>query len=220
MSNMMGVKSETGSINVLLIPLILSVLFFFGALGFGVWAFIGRQDYKTNSDDKAAAAVTVAIDKAETKKDNEFLEKEKEPLRSYKGSSVLGNIVFNYPKTWSVYSKETDKTLQLLLNPAIVSGNDKTVYALKVEVTQQAYDTSVKTYDNDVKTGKVKATAFRLEKLSTVLGARFDGEIATGVKGTMIILPLRDKTIRVSTESQEYVNDLNKIILPSFTFSP
>ena len=62
-------KNEWGSMNTLLIPLILAVVFFFGALGFGVWAYMERSDYKLNSDQKAAAAVKVAEDKLSTKKD-------------------------------------------------------------------------------------------------------------------------------------------------------
>lgn len=220
MSGMKLYSHEQGGLNVLLIPLIAVVVFFFGALGFGIWAYAGMQDYKYNSDQKVGAAVATAVAKTETSKDNEFLEREKEPLRGYKSPSVFGDIAFNYPKTWSVYSKETDKNLELLLNPLIVPGNDKSIYALKVEVITQSYDTSIKEFENRVKTAKVKAAPFRLEKLPSTLGSRFDGEIANGINGAVIVLPLRDKTVKISAESNDYVKDLNTIILPNFTFSP
>lgn len=214
------IQNATGSMNVLLIPLILSVLFFFGALGFGVWAYIGMQDYKNNTDQKIEAAVAVANDKTSTQKDNEFLVREKEPLREYKSSSVLGDIVFNYPKTWSGYTQETDSTLKLLMNPGLVPGDAKSIYSLRVEVMPEAYSLALKKYENDVKTGKIKASAFRLEKLPKVLGTRLDGEISMGIRGSIILLPLRDKTLTISTESEEFVGDLNTIVLPSFSYSP
>jgi len=33
-------------------------------------------------------------------------------------------------------------------------------------------------------------------------------------------LPLREKTIKIAAESDSFVPDLNKIILPNFSFNP
>lgn len=212
--------NERGQINGLLIPLILSMLFFFGAVGFGIWAYMGMQDYKTNVDPKIAAAVKVATDKTKTEKDNEFLQREKEPLRDYQGSIALGSITFKYPKTWSGYFKESNTELTLLMHPKLVPGNDKSLYALKVEVLNRAYDRELGTLENGVKNGKMTADPFRLERLPEVLGTRFDGEIATEKKGSMVLLPLRDKTVKISVESEDFMEDFDNIILKNFTFSP
>lgn len=214
------VLEERGGINVLLAPLVVSVLFFFGALGFGIWAYMERTDYKDNVDQKVAAAVEVAKDKTSTDKDNEFLEKEKEPLREYKAPSIYGSITFMYPKTWSGYTEDSSGRFKLLMSKGIVSGNARTAYALRVAVEETTYDSKLKSFDSQLKTGKIKASAIRLNKVKSVLGTRIDGEIASGVNGSLIVLPLRDKTILISAEAEEYVPDLDKIILPSFTFSP
>ena len=50
----MKTLDQRGAINALLIPLILVIVFFLGAAGFGYWAFSERQDYKNNSDAKVA----------------------------------------------------------------------------------------------------------------------------------------------------------------------
>lgn len=211
---------EHGGINVLLVPLVLSVLFFFGTLGFGVWAFMERGDYKDRSDEKTAAAVAVAVDKAKSDKDNEFIQSEKNPLRDYVGPVALGSITFKYPKTWSGYATEEATRSTLLMHPKIVPGDPKSSYALRVEVVPTAYDKVLSSMENNVKSGKLSASAFRLDMLQEVLGTRFDGEIASGKSGSIVVLPLRDKTIKISTEAEDYLGDFDEIILKNFTFSP
>ncbi len=223
---MKGVKNikllagETGSLNALLIPFILVIVLFLGAAGFGTWAYMGRQDYKNNVDPKIAAAVDVAEKKISSQKDNEFIEKEKNPLLEYRSSAVLGDINFLYPKTWSGYIKSSDDTLSLYMDPGLVSGNDKALHALAVQVVTTSYDSNIKKYEGLVKNGKVQATAFRLNKLPKVLGLRVDGEYENGIKGSIVVLPLRDKTITIACQNSQYINDFNNIILPNFSFSP
>lgn len=212
--------NERGGLNVLLIPLILSVVFFFGALGFGIWAFMSRADYKNNSDQKAAAAVQVAVQKANTDKDNEFLQREKEPLRDYQGPDTLGNIQFKYPKTWSGYYKSSDKELSLVMHPKLVNGTDKGNYALRVEVVSNSYDKTVKALETNIKSGKLTSDPFRLDKVPSVVGIKVSGELSNSKKGSMVVLPLRDKTVRISTESEEFTGDFEGIILKNFSFSP
>ncbi len=220
MSGMKLAKNEWGTMNVLLVPLILASLFFFASLGFGLWAYMERTDYKENSDQKAAAAVKVAEDKLSSKKDNEFIEREKEPLREYKSPSVFGDITFKYPKTWSGYFEESQNTLTLLMSPGLVSGAEKSVYALRLTVESQNYDQTLRLYESAIKNGTLRATPFRLEKVPSVLATRLDGEIADGVNGAAVVLPLRDKSMVISTESKDYINDFNKIILPNYSYSP
>lgn len=215
-------NNEVGGLNILLVPLVLTILLFVSALAFGFWAFSGRQDYKNNVDSKVQKAVNVAVEQNSTKKDNEFLEKEKMPTRTYKGSDILGAITFDYPKTWSGYYKETDKDLTLVMQPGLVSGADNINYPLKVEVLNTSYDINMNNYDESVKSGKLKASAFRLAKLPSVLGTRLDGEFEgeDNMKGAVILLPQREKTVKISAQSLESVPDLNNIILPSFSFTP
>ncbi len=220
MSGMNVSNSQRGDINVLLIPLITAVILLFGSLGFGIWAFVERQDYKDNSDQKAEAAVTVAVEKAKTQKDNEFLEREKEPLRQYTGPAQFGSITLKYPKTWSVYEKSDDQKHTVLMQPNIVSGATNTSYALKVEVLDTAYNQTIAQSEGLLKQGKLTASAYSFPKTASVVGLRFDGEISNGKRGSVVFMPLRDKTIKISAESEDRIADFNGIILPEFTFQP
>lgn len=211
---------QKGALNILLIPLLMSSLLLLVALGFSVWAFASRSDYKNNSDQKAAAASQIAAEKAKTEKDNEFVQKEKEPYKNYNSPSQFGSISMQYPKTWSSYSDQDGDRLTVLMQPDVVSSDQNTPYALKIEILTQPYDQTISTKDSDVKQGKIKASAFSLAKVPNVLGLRIDGQISQQKTGAAVYLPLRDKTLVISSESPDKVPDFNNIILPNFQFSP
>ncbi len=213
-------NDQRGAINILIIPLIISIILFFSALAFGVWAYMERAEYKEKSDKKVAAAVAVAVERTKTDKDNEFVEKEKEPLRQYTGPEALGSISVKYPKTWSIYTDENNNRMTILGNPKTVPADPKSAYALKIEVVERSYDSEAKNYDNSVKAGKLRATAYSLPKLPKVVGVRMDGEVDFNKQGAIVLLPLRDKTIKISTQSTQFLNDFNKNILPNIVFSP
>lgn len=212
--------NQHGYLNVLLVPLIMAAVFLLIAIGFGVWSFAGREDYKKNSDQKSDAAVAVAVQRTKSDKDNEFVQKEKEPLKSYAGPAQYGSINLRYPKTWSVYADEQPEKLSLLMQPDVVSSNASTPYSLKIEVMETAYAQVITQLDNDIKQGKLRASAFSLAKVPDVLGLRVDGQITQKKTGSAIYLPLRDSTIIISAEAPDKVQDLNNIILPNLQFTP
>ncbi len=214
-------NKESGSVSIILAGLF--GFFFVAASIFGIWAFTGRQDYKNNVDQKIADSNIIAVEKAETAKDAEFIEREKSPVRTYVGPATYGSLTFNYPKTWSVYvEEETGGTvLDLFAFPNVVPGvqNDQT-YALRTEIVSSSYDTEVKKYDSKVKNGDVTSAAFRPVLVPSTLGVRIDGLLEKDVQGSMVILPLRDRTIKIYTEIPQFVGDFNDIVLPTLTFVP
>ncbi len=208
----------------LVLSLILFILLFLVAAGFGVWAFASQQDYKNNSDKKAAQAATLAVQQESTRKDNEFLEKEKSPLKTYQGPAAYGSLSVQYPKTWSAYVVESDRAavpVDAYFHPGFVPGVlTQTSFALRLQVSSQAYAAELKQFDALVKTGKVKVTPFVAKNVPNVTGVRIDGEIATSKKGSLVLLPIRDKTIKLSTESDQFISDFNNNILLNLKFVP
>lgn len=214
-------NKQEGSIS--LIFAIVFGLFFLGASGFGAWAFMGRQDFKNNVDQKVDTAVGVAVQNAETAKDAEFVELEKLPTRVFTGSATYGSLSFEYPKTWSVYAQEVGSStvLDVYAHPGVVPGlQSKQPYALRAEILSAQYDTETEKLLRLVERGEIVAQAFRPAKLENVLGLRVDGALDQDTTGAAIYLPLRDRTIRISTESPEFLKDFNDIIVPSITFVP
>lgn len=214
-------EAQRGHIDALLIPLIVSILFLLGAIGFGAWAYLGRQDYKNNSDQKAAEAVEAAVEKTKAEDEAKFKEEEKYPLKSYTGPSQFGSVRIVYPKTWSGYVINRTRgnvPINWYLHPNVVPS--AAAYALRVEVTSESYAKSVGRFENAVKDGTATVRPYKLPKVPDVLGSRIDGLIGKETEGSMVIMPLRNMTLKIWTESSERVDDFNKIVLPRVEFSP
>lgn len=224
MKQIKSVRENQHGMSSLTVPLVITILLLVATSGFAIWSFMGRQDYKNNVDQKIESAVAVAVKTAETQKDNEFTEKEKLPLTSYQSPSDLGSIVVKYPKTWSSYVDSTGRgssPLDGYFHPATVPGlNSGTAYALRLEVVSRSFSEVVKSYDTLVKSGKSTAQAYQPVNVNDVVGVRIEGSIDNQKQGIMIILPLRDKTIKLYTESNQFYNDLDNNILPNFSFTP
>ena len=217
-------SNEHGTINVLVVPLALLVLLFLGAMAFGYWAYGGRQDYKNNVDQKIAVAVDKAKQDEDKKKDAEFAEEAKQPLKTYTGPEAFGAVKVSFPKTWSAYVDETSGSYGIdgFFNPNTVPSiiSQSSTFALRVQVVNQSYSNQLSGYQGFAKGGKGTITAYSLPKLPSVVGIRLDGEVVSQKVGSMIVLPLRDKTLKIWTEAPAFVPDFNNNILPNLTFSP
>jgi hypothetical protein len=221
----MRVRNQTGAINILLIPVVLLSLFFIGAVSFGIWAYQSRQDYKTNTDQKVDAAVVVAKQQESTVKDKEFAEKEKSPLKGYTGPSAYGSVSIQYPKTWSAYVSDdtnSDPYVNGYFSPGVVPNvtNEKAVFALRVQVVQQSYSDVLTEFQSTVDEGKATVSPYKLPKVPSVVGSRVEGQVEENKTGSMILLPMRDKTLKIWTNASQFRGDLDTYILPNITFSP
>jgi hypothetical protein len=217
--------NQRGAINMLLIPLGILLLFFFGALGFGIWAFSERGRYKDHSDQEVAVAVQEAISNTQESEAFKYAEEAKKPYETYIGPATYGNITVNYPKTWSAYVVESERggnPVNGYFQPKVVpsvTDQDKT-FALRVELVQQSYDTVLTQFKALLTASKVTIAPYKLDKVPSVVGSRIEGQITPKKQGTMVILPLRNMTLKVWTESNDFKGDFDTHILPNFTFVP
>ena len=218
--------NQDGAVNGVTISLIFTVILFVAALGFGMWAFASRQDYKANTDDKIADAVKIAKQQESTAKDKQFVEKEKFPLRSYNGPADYGSVVINYPKTWSAYVSDSggnsSNPVDGYFHPSYVpaTDNENSTFALKVQVSNTSYSQALTTYQAQQKSGEVTITPYTLPKVPKVVGVRVNGQLQNDKTGTIIILPLRAGTLQISTDGTQYLSDFDNTILPNISFSP
>lgn len=209
----------------LLISFIICLVLLVSAAGFGVWAYLERQDYKFNSDQKSTAAAEEAAAQQKTDDDARFVEEEKYPLVPYVGPSQFGSVRLEYPKTWSGYviNKDSGGTpVSWYFHPNVVAdtSNRANVFALRVEVVSSSYAESVDSYSNDAEKGVVRISPYTLPQVPNVVGTRVDGEVINDIQGSMILLPVRNMTLKIWTESQNFMGDFDNIILPTVTFSP
>lgn len=216
-------KKQHASLGWTIATVVLSVLLL-GAGGFAAWAFMERGKYKNDTDAIVAKEVALAEQRVSTAKDAEFVEAEKKPTKAYKGPSTFGSVELEYPKTWSAFITESGQgntPIDGYLHPNFVPGTQSgTQFALRIEVVQRTYDDVLKQFDSKVRQGKVSVSPFRAELVPDVLGARVEGEINQGQKNLMVLFPIRDKTLKISTETETFFKDFNEIVLKTLKFVP
>ena len=217
--------NQEGFVSTLLILFIFAVVLLVGAVGFGVWAWSGRQDYKNNVNQKVNAAVTVAKQQEASLKDTEYAAAEKLPLRTYTGPEAFGSLIVSYPKTWSAYVDEAD-TGSTVVNgyfypnvvPSVTNPNNS--FALRVQIINQSYSDVMQQFSGLVSTQKITVAPYALPKVASAVGSRLDGQVVPNKSGSMVVIPLRDKTLEVWTEAQQFESDFNNNVLPNLSFSP
>ncbi len=223
-------KGQTGGAVLILVNILL-ILGLVAAAGFGWWAFQQRQDYKNNFDQKLSVEVEKAEAAQKAELEADFAEREKSPSKTFKGSATYGSITFNYPKTWSGYVDQGNSSVPIngYFFPDIVptvsrSSNTPTAFALRLELTSTDYAQTIKQLDSQISQGKLKAVAYVPPKMSGVAnvqtGTRFDGEIEQAINGSMVVIKVRDKTLKIYTQSQSYLSDFDNIVLKTLTFAP
>lgn len=221
--NQMQTRSHSAG---LIVSLVVTVVLLIGAASFGVWAYSGRQDYKNNVDAKVATAVVDAKQVESARKDAEFAEISKSPLKTYVGPEAFGSMHLQYPKTWSGYvitSTENTPYIDGYFNPGVVpdTQSEASVFAVRIRISGDSYSTIMSNYQSGVDDGTVKVQPYKLDKVPGVVGSKIVGTLADSErKGTLIVLPLRANALEIWTESDKYLNDFNKYILPNFSFAP
>jgi hypothetical protein len=215
-----GLPPQKHSILPVVILAILSLI----SVAFAIWAFISMTDYKNNSDKKSDTAVSIALTEQKTKLDLEYEEKAKSPFENYKASSEFGSLSISYPKSWSLYvdskASSAASSIEGYGHPDYVPGlTSDTSFALRFQVTTRDYNVELKTFDGGIKTGVVKVSPFKLGKVKEDLGAKVEGQINNKKSGILYMFPLRDKTIKIWTEGNSYLKDLDAIIT-NLTFVP
>ena len=214
--------NQDGAVNVL-VAVVLGLLLVV-ALGFAGWSFVGRQDYKNNTDAKVAVAVKVAKQQESTAKDAQFAEELKNPLRTYNGPQAFGSLIIKYPNTWSGYvdASGSDAPLNGYFYPGIVPSvsADSSIFALRVQVSSEQYSQVVDDVTSVAEAGEQTISAYSLPNVTKTVGVKVTGKLPEEKTGILVILPLRNQTVKIWTEGNQFSKDFNEIILNNFSFSP
>lgn len=214
----MNRSSEFGAAHPLLITAIVLSVLTVGLGAFSMWAFVNYQDQKNNVDAKIAVAVSDAKREQTQADEAAFAEQEKQPTRQIIGPTDLGQVKFSYPKTWSVYvGKSSSSTYEAYFYPDVVPPTDSgTPFALRVSIVDTKYETVLGGFNDRVKNGSLKPSPVTV---AGVDGTRFDGSFTSAVKGSMVLFKIRDKTLQVYTQSQNFQGDFDNIVLKTLEFN-
>jgi multidrug efflux pump subunit AcrA (membrane-fusion protein) len=223
---MSGMDSQQrGTLDVLLIPVILLALLFIGTAAFGFWAFSSRQNYKNNANQMATTAVNSAVQQTESNDSAKYAQESKYPLQTFTGPSSFASISFKYPKTWSAYvvqESSSSTPINGYFYPGIVPDvtNPSNAYALRVQLLEESYSDVLQQYAGQVNSGALTDAQYTAPKLPNVIGSKLQGQISSDKRGTMVILPVLNMTLEIWTESSQFQSDFANSVLSNLTFQP
>ncbi|MDO8591449.1 MAG: hypothetical protein Q7R60_00790 [bacterium] len=222
----MSKRSQSGSTATVVVIVVL-VAGLIASSAFALLAYKERQTTRQDLNKLVAKAVADAETVQAAKLKAQFGEEAKSPIKTYAGPSTYGSVSFNYPKTWSGYVDQlaSSEPINGYFHPAIVPGlQSKAAYALRVELVTTDYTSILQQHDSQIKDGSAKASAYVPPKMAGVAnvqpGTRLDGALDQDNTGSMVIIKVRDKTLQIYTESNDFLSDFNNTVLPSLTFAP
>jgi len=182
-----------------------------------IWLYVQKLiQYKTlsdNIDTQINSAKAVAIAENTTELEKQFEEREKSPYEEFTGPEDYGRFSFMYPKTWSVYIAK-DATnggdFEAYLNPKeVLPVSNTTINALRVRIRDESFDNVVKSYESSLKNGKL---TLKTDTVGGVLANIYTGEIANNMRGAIMVLKVRDKTVILQTDAETFLDDFYRIL--------
>lgn len=207
--------NQRGLINPLLIPLVISVLALIGVSVIAFMYYGNYVDQRDNVNQKISDAVEVANAKQKKELDAQFAEQEKLPNKVYTSPEIYGSVKLSYPKTWGAFVSDTGSSMDFYAHPNFVPSKGVN-YALRMSVTDRTFAKEVQAYDAKVKKGDLTAVSITVSKTT---GTRLDGLLQTDQAGSLVMFPLRDKTLKIWTENKDYQGDFENT-LKNLSFVP
>lgn len=188
----------------LIVVSLLAVLF----IGLFIWMWVKWNDASTNVKGKVDVAVAEAKNELQAKLESEFDEKEKYPYKVFTGPTDLGELSFEYPKTWSLYvqsSANRGGDYAAYLNPGQVNVvQDDTVMALRVSIKGTLFDQAISDFAEKVRSGDMTLS-------TTVVNGNnvnvYTGKMDNEYQGIICVFKLRDKTVMLQTDSTSVFSD-------------
>lgn len=208
-------KKNSGSL-VETIILIIVCLIAAAAIVVAVLFFMKYNEANEDQQAKIDSAVATAVADEQAKAAKTLEEKLKEPNAEFRGPDDYGSISFRYPKTWSVYvekdgSNNSDFVAYFQPNKVPPLSDQSARYALRFAIYNRSYDTVAKPFIAKVKNGTMTPQNFEADS-KNITGMRYDGEITTKIRGTLVIFKVNDKTAVLQTDSDVLIEDYEKIL--------
>jgi hypothetical protein len=175
----------------------------------------------TTAELDAKYAAGVEDGKAEQKKADvaEYNKATVSSTRTYTAPVVHGSFEITYPKAWNL---SIDSTSALPVDGLVDPGYVNLVsaeHALKFTLQDKAFESSKKDYDDLMKKGAKRTEV----TVSGIKGYQYVGKINEDAKeavGTVVIVPLRDKTMLLQTDSNELYADAYKQMVETAKLKP
>lgn len=207
-------KKERGSVNGWMVGTIGCLILFLIAGSLAIWAYMQYSHEKSNVDSKVAIDVAKGKSEQAESDQKKFSEEAKNPRIEFVGPSEYGRVSFMYPRTWSVYIENDGSNrgdYKAYLNPVAVpsASNKASRFALRLEIINKNLDTVLNDYQSRLKKGELTSSSTEFNGISAT---RIDGTFEKELRGSVVLMKVRDKTIRFSTDADTFKPDFQTIL--------
>ena len=207
-------KSERGSVNGWMVGTIGCLILFLIAGSLAIWAYMQYSREKSSVDSKVAIEVAEGRRKQAEYDQGQCLEQAKSQRIEFVGPTEYGRVSFLYPKIWSVYiandgSDRGDYKAYFhpISVPPITNKNSR--FALRLEIINKNMDTVLNDYQSRLKKGELTSSSTEFNGISAT---RIDGTFEKELRGSVVLMKVRDKTIRFSTDADTFKPDFQTIL--------
>ena len=184
------------------------------------WLYFSYRNQKENVDEITVSAVEKAKANQAEELEADFAEREKNPFRKYESDDILGSIVVEFPKTWNLMVAEDENSsvqIDATFHPGKIDiSSEDNNYALRMQLVDELYTQTVSEYEGNVEEGLLKSKSITVSGAS---GLIFNGLFPDEKVGRAVVLPVRDSTLILRTDSDSFLEDFHKVI-EKLTFSP
>lgn len=205
---------QPGNVNGWLIAAIGGLTLAAIATALAVWAYMAFNEQKTDVDGKVKVAVAEAKKEQSEADYKKFQEDYKNPRLEFVGPAEYGRVSFMYPRTWSVYVGQDGsdrKDYKAYLHPVSVPSitNQASRFAFRVEILNQDFDKVLEGYQQQLKKGELTSST---PEFNGNASTRLDGAFTKELRGSVVLMRVRDKTIRFSTDADTFKPDFQAIL--------
>lgn len=207
-------KSERGSVNGWMVGTIGCLILFLIAGSLAIWAYMQYSREKSSVDSKVAIEVAKGKSEQAESDQKKFSEEAKNPRIEFVGPTEYGRVSFMYPKIWSVYvaNDGSDRgDYKAYFHPVSVPSttNKNSRFALRLEIINKNMNTVLNDYQSRLKKGELTSSSTEFNGISAT---RIDGTFEKELRGSVVLMKVRDKTIRFSTDADTFKPDFQTIL--------
>ena len=181
--------------------------------GVAIWAYLQYQEKSTDVDGQIALAVAEAKREQAEEDEIKVQEARETPHVQFVGPSDYGRVTFDYPRNWSLYIDQDASrggTFAAYLNPVFVPPISQSErYAARVIIEDKDYEDVLSSYQRLVERGDLKTTNVNV---GGVNGTRVDGAFSKEIRGSAILLKIRDKTLTIRTDAETFKKYFDELI--------
>lgn len=187
---------------------------------FGAKAFI--NDDKLNQATKEGQLQGAAAQKSIDEK--KFTDEKNSDFRTYTAPQEAGSFQVSIPKSWSLAITLNDSSalLSALSMPDFVDTKLEK-YALRFGLQNKDIEAIKKPLDNLTKETDPRKRKLNSEEVtvSGIKGTKYIGQISSKIpNGTLVVLPLRDKTFTIQTDDNAVYSTVFNSILNNLHLNP